>query len=64
MKEKFRNILFYNKSLEALKEWIKKNLSEDQWATPDKMNEAIERRIDELVVTAQVQYCNGSENSK
>ncbi len=61
MKEKFRNILFYNKSLEALKEWIKKNLSEDQWATPDKMNEAIERKIDELMSVADVQYCHGTE---
>ncbi len=64
MKEKFRNILFYNKSLEVMEEWIKKNLSEDQWDTPDRMSEAVERKIDELMSASEVQYCNESTNTR
>lgn len=64
IKEKFKSILLYNKSREALSEWIKNNLNEDQWDTLDKMDLAIERKIDELMSTAEVQFCHGAEIGK
>ena len=61
IKQKFKNILLYNKSREALTEWIESNLSEDQWDTPEKMNSVIEQMTDEMMSTAEIQYVGESE---
>lgn len=63
IKQKFKNIFLYNKSREALTEWIESNLSEEQWDTPEKMNSVIEQMTDEMMSTAEIQYVGESEKA-